>query len=308
VTEILCIGGAIIDRKYELHGPLVHGSSNPGHGVVTHGGVARNIAENLARLGVSVGLAAALGHDEKGKAILATLLERGVDTSPMIIMPDHPTGEYIAILEAGTRELALAVVAMDDAEQSLAAALPSVLQNVNGARWVFADGNLPKHAMQHVINAAREQDFLLAVDAVSVVKAMRLPERHEGIDILFLNADEAAAILHADPSSPLGLAKALAARGAQQVVVTAGSAGAFFVDAHGAGHVLALKADVADVTGAGDCLVAATLWRLSCGDVLHDALRWGVLAAGLTVESTKSVRPDLSEDYLCSQRWRIEAP
>jgi pseudouridine kinase len=306
VTDILCIGGAIIDRKYQLHGPLVPGSSNPGHVSITQGGVARNIAENLARLCVHAGLAAAIGDDEGGKAILSVLAGLGVDTSAMVIMDGHPTSEYAAILEAGTRELALAVVAMDEAETHIAAALPAILRQAAGTRMIFADANLPIQTMQHIMDAAGEIGFSLAVDAVSVVKAQRLPMQHEGIDFLFMNVDEAAAILAGNASSPLLLATEMQKRGARQVVITAGSAGAFFADAQGALHVPAIRAKVADVTGAGDSLVATMLWRLSFGDQPIDALRWGVLAAGLTVESTKSVRPDLSQDYLRAERWRID--
>ena len=53
---IACIGGAHLDRHGVLRGPLVLGTSNPGSVHVAVGGVARNVAENLARLGVKVTL------------------------------------------------------------------------------------------------------------------------------------------------------------------------------------------------------------------------------------------------------------
>jgi pseudouridine kinase len=305
--KFLCIGGAIIDRKYELHGPLIGATSNPGRVSTTHGGVARNITENLARLGARVALAAAIGEDDGGKAIRASLESLGVDTTPMITMSGQATGEYAAILESGTRDLALAVVAMDHAEARLAESIDDILTFAAPGMMVFADGNLPRAAMLKVIAAARQVGFLLAVDAVSIAKARRLPERLDGVSILFMNADEAADITGLADASPAALAEALVLRGAARAVVTAGPLGAFAQDGPRSSHARALSARVADVTGAGDCLVATTLWRLSLGETLAAALPWGTLAAGLTVESDKSVLPEMSPDFLAAHRWRIEA-
>jgi pseudouridine kinase len=307
VTRFLCIGGAMIDRKYELHGPLIDGTSNPGRVRVSHGGVARNITENLARLGCDVALAAAVGEDEGGRAILAALLALGVGTHPMIVMAGEATAEYAAVLQPDTRDLALAVVAMDHAEARIAADISLVLAHAGAGMTVFADANLPRAAMAEVIAAAQAKGFALAVDAVSIAKARRLPQDLSGIDTLFMNLDEAADMLGLDRSSPALLAEALVSRGARQAVVTDGAGGAYAAVPGETGFCPALRAQVADVTGAGDSLIAATLWRLSLGDSLFDALDWGVLAAGLTVESDKSVLPQMSADFLAAQRWRIEA-
>jgi pseudouridine kinase len=305
MTRFLCIGGAMIDRKYELHGPLIAATSNPGQVRVSQGGVARNITENLARLGADVSLAAAIGDDASGAGILAILHGLGVDTAPMIVMQGQPTAEYAAVLEHGTHDLALAVVAMDHAEQRLAAEIPAILFHAEAGMTVFADGNLPREAMSAVISAARRIGFDLAVDAVSIAKARRLPADLSGISILFMNADEAAELLAMPAAGTSAMAAALVQRGAARAVVTAGAAGAFAQDGAKGSHTPALTANVADVTGAGDSLIAATLWRLSLGDALEAALRWGVLSAGLTVESDKSVLPELSADFLAAQHWRI---
>jgi pseudouridine kinase len=77
--------------------------------------------------------------------------------------------------------------------------------------------------------------------------------------------------------------------------------GAIVADADAVRAVPAVPADVVDVTGAGDSLVAATLSRLVAGAALEDAVRAGTRAAALTVASTFSVRPDLAAE-LSSQR------
>ena len=45
--RIVCIGGAVFDRKYRAKRELIAATSNPVNGFRSHGGVARNVAENL---------------------------------------------------------------------------------------------------------------------------------------------------------------------------------------------------------------------------------------------------------------------
>ncbi len=194
---------------------------------------------------------------------------------------------------------------MDHAEARIAAEIGTVLSRAAAGMTVFADGNLPRAAMQCVIDAARQTGFFLAIDAVSIAKSRRLPSDLAGVGIIFMNADEAAEVLGEPPDDPARLAQLLCGRGAARAVVTAGAGGACGCENGAVFHASSLKAAVADVTGAGDSLIAATLWRLSLGESLADALPWGVLSAGLTVESEKSVRPDLSPAFLERNRWRI---
>ncbi|MCA3574619.1 MAG: carbohydrate kinase, partial [Aestuariivirga sp.] len=63
MARVIVIGGANVDIKGRSSGPFVQGTSNPGEVTVSAGGVGRNIAENLSRLGVSVSLFTALGDD-----------------------------------------------------------------------------------------------------------------------------------------------------------------------------------------------------------------------------------------------------
>ena len=64
---IACIGGVALDRRGTLPCPLVAGASNHGELREDFGGVARNVAQNLARLGCRVGLVSRVGDDECGR-------------------------------------------------------------------------------------------------------------------------------------------------------------------------------------------------------------------------------------------------
>ena len=89
--------------------------------------------------------------------------------------------------------------------------------------------------------------------------------------------------------------------------MTLGAAGCVVADATGVQVVPAVTAQLVDVTGAGDALIAGTLSGLLSGAPLVDAVQTGSLAAALTVEGEGSVRPDLSPALLQGARSRIAA-
>ena len=62
-----------------------------------------------------------------------------------------------------------------------------------------------------------------------------------------------------------------------------------------------------DITGAGDAMIAGTLYRLLGGEPVAQASRTGALLAALTTESASSVRPDLSPGFLDDAMTRIVA-
>src|SRR5215813_15065375 len=108
--RVVVIGGANMDIKCRIAGATVMATSNPGNQQATRGGVARNIAEALARLGIATALISAVGRDPFGERLLAETAAEGVDTSGMGRF-DLPTGTYTATLDKHG-ELVVAVAAM----------------------------------------------------------------------------------------------------------------------------------------------------------------------------------------------------
>jgi pseudouridine kinase len=175
-----------------------------------------------------------------------------------------------------------------------------------GAAWVFADCNLPAPVLAWLRGRRVGARFRLAVDAVSARKVMRLEGDLSGIDVLFLNMQEAVALTGGDGSeSPLALVATLQGRGAESVVLTVGSDGLLVADGHHRVSLPSIKANVVDVTGAGDALIAGTLSRLLDGDKLAEAARTGLLAAVLTIESEESVNTAMSPELMERNAHRL---
>jgi pseudouridine kinase len=299
-SPIVCLGGAAVDRVYRLAAPAVAGTSNPATVGGSPGGVARNVAELLARLGVPVSLVTAVGNDEGGRALLADLAALGVETAGTVTIAGAATAEYAAVTNPDG-DLVIGVAAMGVLDRLDAALVAANADGLRAADWVFADCNAAADGLAALMDVRRNAGFRLAVDAVSTPKVARLPADLAGVDVVFLNADEARALLgtgDAATAGPVALAAAVLARGAGSVVLTLGAEGALVAHAAATVAVPAAPTVVAEVTGAGDSLIAATLWRLSAGDTLDAAVRFGSALAALTLEATGSVRRDLGPAVL----------
>jgi pseudouridine kinase len=293
--RVVCAGGAVIDVKFRLDAAAVPGTSNPGSVTTSFGGVARNVAENLAGLligsGAGVELVSAIGDDAAADGLLEQLRGCGVGVRNVAVVAGEPTAQYVAVLEPDGG-LVIGAAGMRVLERigipALAAAWPD-------AGWLFCDGNLSAEVLAHVLARARRTGLPVAVDAVSTAKVTRLPADLRGLALLSCNRDEAQAWLAHHHLEPAGedaeLARRLHAAGAAAVLLTLGADGLILVQEGQAERIPAVPAEPVDVTGAGDALIAGTLAALLRGADLSQAARAGAERAARTVESELSVLP-----------------
>jgi pseudouridine kinase len=307
--RVVCVGGATLDRKYCAPVSVVPHTSNPVSGFRAFGGVARNVAENLACLTAEVGLVSIVGDDEDGRALLEHLRAVGVDASGVVTARGRRTAEYVAVL-GPDNDLVLGLADMDVFDLIGVADIEHAWPQIASASWVFMECNLSAEVIAYILARKHAARFRLAVNAVSTPKALRLPADHAGIDLLFLNHDEAMAVLGdapRAPRNPRAAAAAIRERGAGAVVMTHGSAGAFVATGDGVVDCAGVRAVPVDVTGAGDALIAGTLSRLLAGDGLVEAVRIGTVLAALTTESRATVHPELSPRLLEAAMERVPA-
>lgn len=296
---VVVVGGANVDLKARSTAPATPRTSNPGHGSMTPGGVARNVAENLARLGTRTHLVAAIGRDPLGDNLLAQTAASGVRLE-FVHRTDRPTGTYTAILDSDG-ELIVAVADME-ATADLRA------EHVNEARDVIAtagllvlDGNLAPAALEHALDLAAAAEVRTILEPVSVPKAELVADFITTTRPLYAvtpNRDELGALtgLPTRTDRQLRLAvDALHRCGVQHVWVRLGAQGSLLSSAPGeAVEIPAVPAQVEDVTGAGDSSLAAFCHALIEGQDPASAARFGHAAAALTIASTHTVRPDLT--------------
>jgi pseudouridine kinase len=308
--RLICIGGAVLDRKYHARKELIWETSNPVDGYRSFGGVARNVAENLVRLGVELSFISIVGDDTNGRDLVRHLRDLGADVSQVITTTERPTAEYAAILDP-RNDLALGIADMDIFDLLTPAHLDRFWPHLASASWVFIDCNMPAATIEALIARKQGARFKLALDTVSTPKSARLPRDLSGIDLIFSNYDEASAILGAtDPSTRPSLteaAVALCRAGAREAIVTRGAHGYAVASGDDVTEMRSVPAQPLDMTGAGDAMIAGTLFRLLGGAPLRVAAQTGALLATLTTESASSVHPQLSPQFLAAGEYRIPA-
>jgi pseudouridine kinase len=295
---VVVVGGANVDVKAHSLAPATPATSNPGRGEMTPGGVARNVAENLARLGTRTHLVAAVGSDAVGDGLVAATQAAGVRVEH-VRRTAAATGTYTAILDSDG-ELLIAVADMTATDEMGPEAIDSVRDLIAHASLVVLDGNPAPATFSRVLDIAHDTGTRVIVEPVSVPKARLIATAFTATRPVFAvtpNADELAALTGLPARTDRQLLRAarhLHERGAEHVWVRLGRRGSLLSGPDG--HVLlpAAPTEVVDVTGAGDAMLGAFCHALLAGRSPEDAARFGHVAAALTINSPHTVRPDLT--------------
>lgn len=261
--NILCIGSVLWDIIGRSASHMKLGADRPGRITRLPGGVALNIAMQLARQGMCPALLTAIGRDAEGAELLAQCERMGLVTDYAYLSDDLPTDRYMAV--EGANGL---IAAIADAH-SLEAAGDKILRPLADGRLgtedapytgpVALDGNLTEDLLARIAKSPLFSKAELRIAPASPGKVERLqPLLRHPKATLYVNLEEAGLLCHDDFEGSGPAAAALIARGARRVIVTDGGASATFADANGA-EVCAAPPQVlvTRVTGAGDTFMAA---------------------------------------------------
>lgn len=296
--EIICIGGANVDRKYIVKSNLQMGTSNPTTSLQSIGGVARNIAENLGRLGHSVRMLTVVGNDMEYESI-EKASSPWMNLFSVEKLTSYQTGTYSAILDTHG-EMLFALANMDIYDQFTVDYLKKQETHLMNAQLLIIDMNCPKDVIEYVQTISIGYKIPLAIIPVSSPKMNRMPESLEGIDWLITNKDEAETYFQMtieDESSWKKAAELFVEKGIKQVVVTGGSKGVVFAGEQIETTIApAIHAEnILDVTGAGDAFVSGTLHAWLEGAEIGEAVQTGMVNANKTLQSPETVRTELTK-------------
>lgn len=292
--SVLVVGGANLDLLARSHAALQLHTSNPGTSSGTPGGVGRNIAENLARLGTPTRLVLAVGDDPAGAELLERTQAAGVETFE--VPWAGATGTYTAILDAdgsllaGVADMAATdCIRPEDVEPRWVAA----------ADWLVLDGNLSPDTLEHALRCADEAGVPVVLDPVSAPKARLIAPLFADarVHTLTPTLDELVALTGV--SDPAAGASVLHRAGVEVVWLREGYRGSTLFHRYAEPVRVALpRVQPVDVTGAGDAMLAAYVHALMHGADRTRAAFEGAAAAMLTVLSPLTVRPDLSGELI----------
>lgn len=287
------IGGSNVDIRGRVKGEVEWNTSNPALISTSQGGVGRNIAENLARLGLKTSFISAVGDDFSGRQILENTGEAGVDVSRVHTCSSHNTGTYLAFLEV-SGDMLLGMSDMDVLETIGPEYIESQLDILQNADFVVADTNLSPGVLEAIGGLRARLGFALILETVSVAKAPRAAPHLSGLKVLATNREELRAIKPLSLETPSDLnqaGRAIIDMGCEILLLKMGPAGLYVHQGQEGIHLKPEKVEIKDATGAGDSLVAAFVAGLQLGWDLEKCSRLALKVARLTLEWPGSVSP-----------------
>lgn len=293
----LIIGGANFDITAGIKGKVVPADSNPARIYGSCGGVGRNVAENLARMGADTAFLTAWGDDSFSNELAASCRAVGLDISNCISMQGASAAVYVDILDS-KGELQLAASDLMVLEELPPEEFERRRDYISKFSHVFLDANLLPHQLEAAAACAEGRIF---ADAVSVSKAPRLESVLPYLCALKVNRTELEILTGMNTGCEADVkaaAEKLLGRGVKRVYVTLGAEGSCCMSENGFFSCSARKPDVRSVTGAGDAFAAAIVLSDMIGLNAEESLQLGNAAAEIALESPYAVSREMSGKLL----------
>ena len=296
-TYAVVIGGVNMDVGGISYKKLIPEDSNPGKVHMSLGGVGRNIAHNMALLGLDTRMITVLGDDLYAQKIASSCGELGIDLSKSLRVPGGTTSTYLFIADENG-DMSLALSDMDIYQHLKPSILASRLSWVNNAQIAVVDSNIPEETIVWLCEHAEVPIF---ADPVSVAKAEKFRNVLGKIHTLKPNRLEAELLsgvsIH-DEESLNRAADVLLSEGMHRVFISLGAEGVLAADQNERKHYPNIPGNMVNTTGCGDAFMAALVWAYLQGTDLEGSTMAALAASSIAMESRETINPILSVEAI----------
>ena len=300
--SIIVVGSVFVDIKGHPEGSYIPGGRNAGRVAQVHGGVARNIAEDIARAGGSPTFLGLVDDGALGQEVTDHLADVGVDTRYVRAAKDG-MGIWLAVFDE-RGDVAASISRRPDLTL-----LQTILEEEGdglfaGAESVLFELDLEEETVEKLCELAKRHRVpaCAAVSNMTIAAERRayLPRLH----CLVCNDQELAILIPGpwEELEPETMAKAMpglaAALGLPCLVATLGKRGAVWAEGKKCGFCPAEPVEPVDTAGAGDSFFAGVGLGLSLGKSLGEACKIGSRMAGKVITTNESVCPPMTAEEL----------
>lgn len=296
-TDVVCVGGVMLDMIGTPYKPLIRGVSNPGQIRRAHGGVARNVAHNLCLLGRKVSLVTAFGADSQAQGLMEECQGLGMDIGASRQFEGERSSTILFIEdERGEMQLGLADLSIYDRLTSDFFLERMELLDKAGA--VVLDTNLPQESIETIVKKCQAPVFM---DPVSAARAERMLPVLGGLYAVKPNRAEAARLTGVEINGMEGVreaAEVFLSQGIRLVCITLGAEGVYCATPEKSLHLPCRPQEVVADTGAGDAFLAAVVWAHQEGLGLEETARAAMAASALALSAPQAVNPAMSPGLL----------
>ena len=303
VTIVGAVNIDIIGRPKKVLNP---NDSNPGKTILALGGVARNITENLSRLGVATKFITVLGNDAYATEIINSCRELDINLDHSLIMEGERTSTYLCINDKDG-EMEVAISDMEIYRHLTPSYLKGKLEIINKGLACIIDTNIPKDSLVFLMDNCKVPIFL---DTVSTSKTNMIKDSLRNIHTLKPNIMEAEILsgMKIQTEEDFHIATdIILKKGVKRIFMTLGPQGVFYTDGINKGIIPPIPTEIINVTGAGDSFMAAVTWAYLNNLNIKESAQAGLAASYICVRSSITVSQDMSAEKIknsMKNNWR----
>ena len=289
--SLLIIGGSNIYYIATSKDKIQDGVSNIGTISISSGGVARNICENLARLGSKIDFITTIGNDLYGENIKKDLINLSVN----VIYPkvNLPTSSYLAIND-NNHDLALSICDNRIIDELNSKFLNNYYKFILEHEYIILDANLNEDAIKYIfLNFSNKK---IIVDAISPTKVLKFINYLDKIYLLKCNKFEAKALIK-DYKNEEDLVSKILELGVKNIVVSFGASDIYYGNKSEIGFVKNdLIKNFVNTSGCGDALTSGIIDQyIRDNKSLKDSIIFGNILSKVTLMTSSATSKEISK-------------
>ena len=293
---IVVIGDVFIDIKGYSTSPYIPYGGNAGTIVQIHGGVGRNVVEDIANVELEPTFISLVDNDAMGEDVIQKLNRHKVNTSYMRKV-ENGMGTWLAVFDHEGDVVASISKRPDHSpvERILDEQGDEIFKDADS---IVIEIDIDKEIVKKTFYYAEKYNKKVYAIVSNMTIAIERRDFLRRTACFVCNQQEAGILFLEDYEQTTAeeLAEILPERirSAQipQMVVTMGSDGAVYADREGnKGIYPALKVDVIDTTGAGDAFFSGVCIGLTYGKTLREACGIGTRLASTVICTSENICP-----------------
>lgn len=294
--SILVIGASFVDIKGFPDGSYIPTGRNAGRVEYIHGGVARNVVEDIANAELRPAFLSIVDDTPLGAAVLQKLKNHKVNTDYMLTLPDG-MGTWLAVFDK-TGDVAGSISKRPNMLPLLGLLEEKGDEIFSKADSVVLEVDMDKVIVKKVFELVKRHGLKIFALVSNMSIAIERRDFLMEFDCFICNQQEAGMLFLDDYSgkTPAEMSEILSEKVMQAeipaMVVTMGDKGAVYADCQGnKGTCPARNVIVKDTTGAGDAFCAGVSIGLTYGKTLPEAIKINNILAASVITSSENVCP-----------------
>ena len=293
---IVVFGATFVDIKGYPLTQYIEAGRNVGRVIQVHGGVARNVAEDIANVELRPTFVSVVDNNSMGDDVVAKLKRHQINTDYISRIPDG-LGTWLAVFDNQGNVVASISKRPDLSEirNVLASKGNEIISNADS---VVVEIDMEADILKVIFELAAKYDKKVYAVVSNMSIAMERRDLLAKTACVVCNQQEAGLLYSEDYDAltPEEMVKVVAAKvktsGISKMVVTMGDQGAVFATADGeSGICLPTKVNVIDTTGAGDAFFSGVAIGLTYGKTLEESCHIGTSLAASVIATKENVCP-----------------